>query len=269
MSQKPANTPTAKRLILSLLSAPSLPEVSIALLQRWGELFDIDAATMRVTVSRLARQGLLSNARRGIYRIGPAGRVLAEAASGWRNAEARTCDWQDEWLFTHVAHLGRVNRGALRARERAFRLGGFAELASGLWCRPANLNESTMDTRERLIAIGLEPGAIVTRVCDLPGVKDRHLFSLWPRRQIERDYRKHLRAMESSRQRLERLSLESAAKETLLVGEAVIRQINADPLLPATMIDTRLRRDMVARMIDYDTLGRGVWAQFIASGEAA
>jgi phenylacetic acid degradation operon negative regulatory protein len=269
MPQEPAKKPTAKRLILSLLSAPSLPEVSIALLQRWGELFDIDAATMRVTVSRLARQGLLGNARRGSYRMGPAGRALAETASGWRDAEARTRAWDGQWLFAHVAHLGRVNRSALRARERAFRLGGFAEFAAGLWCRPANLQESTLDTRERLIALGLEQDAILARVCDLPGLQDRQLFSLWPRRQIERDYRKHLRAMQSSCQRLERLSQQAAARETLLVGEAVIRQINADPLLPDTMIDARLRSDMIARMIDYDALGRGVWAQFIASSEAS
>jgi phenylacetic acid degradation operon negative regulatory protein len=264
----PANKPTAKRLVLSLLSAPSLPEVSITLLQRWGELFEIDAASMRVTVSRLARQGLLASTRRGAYRMGPAGNALAVAASGWRKAEERICSWQGDWLFVHVAHLGRANRGALRARERAFRLGGFAELASGLWCRPANLREPPTATRQRLTSLGLEPDAILTRVCDIPGVKNRFLFNLWPRREIERDYRKQLRAMQSSRRRLDRLSLEAAAKETLLVGEAVIRQINADPLLPNTMIDVPLRHEMISGMIDYDALGRGVWEQFIASVES-
>ncbi len=53
MPPNPVNKPTAKRLVLSLLAAPRLPEVSIAMLIRWGELFDIDAATMSVTVGRL------------------------------------------------------------------------------------------------------------------------------------------------------------------------------------------------------------------------
>ena len=92
-------------------------------------------------------------------------------------------------------------------------LGGFAELASGLWCRPANLREPPTATRQRLTSLGLEPDAILTRVCDIPGVKNRFLFNLWPRREIERDYRKQLRAMQSSRRRLDRLSLEAAAKE--------------------------------------------------------
>jgi phenylacetic acid degradation operon negative regulatory protein len=262
MATEDTNRPTAKRLILSLLSAPSLPEVSIAMLQRWGELFDIDGASMRVTVGRLTRQGLLSSQRRGVYRMGPAGRTLAAAASGWRDAEARTCEWRGDWLFAHVAHLGRVNRGALRARERAFRLSGFAELAGGLWCRPANLREPPTATRERLTSLGLESDAILTCVSDIPGVRDRDLFKLWPRRQIERQYHRQLRKMLSSRKRLVQLSLESSAKETLLVGEAVIRQINADPLLPDAMLDTHSRREMIEAMVDYDRLGQDIWRRF-------
>ena len=58
--------PTAKRLVLSLLSAPALQQVGIGLLVKWGELFAIDAATMRVTVGRLVRQRLLSSPQRGV-----------------------------------------------------------------------------------------------------------------------------------------------------------------------------------------------------------
>ena len=265
MPVKSTNKPTAKRLVLSLLAAPSLPEVSIANLLRWGELFAIDAATMRVTVGRLTRQGLLSSVSRGVYRMGPAGRALAMAASGWRDVESRVEDWGGDWLLVHVAHLGRVNRGELRARERAFRLGGFAEFASGLWMRPANFRESPLETRERLVTLGLEPAAIVARACELPGVNDKALYKLWPRRELERDYRRQLRAMQSSSKRLERLAMEDAARETLLVGEAVIRQVNADPLLPAAMIDTDLRGEMITRMQRYDELGRDIWRRFIES----
>lgn len=266
MPSKSTNKPSAKRLVLSLLSAPSLPSVSITLLQRWGELFDIDAASMRVTVGRLAKQGLLSPVSRGHYRIGPRGSVLAAAASGWRDAESTVGDWRGDWLLVHVAHLGRTNRSALRNREQAFRLGGFAELAGGLWCRPANLRPEPADIRQRLLSLGLEPGAILSRAIDMPGVEQRDLFALWPRASLEGDYRRHLRTMQASRERLHRLPLAAAARETLLVGEAVIRQINADPLLPAQMMDTTLRSQMIAQMIRYDELGRSVWAAFIASG---
>ncbi len=263
MTTEKTNAPSAKRLVLSLLSAPSLPEVSSALLVRWGQLFEIDAASMRVTVGRLARQGLLSSTARGVYRMGPAAQSLAATASGWRHAEARVRDWHGDWLLVHVAHLGRVNRTALRARERAFRLGGFAEYVSGLWCRPANLDESADQTRARLLDWGLESAALVVQASALPGVQEQDLFSLWPRRQLEKSYRAQCRNMQASRKRLPRLSLDEAARETLLVGEAVIRQINADPLLPQAMIDTRLRRAMVDGMLEYDELGRSVWARFV------
>lgn len=265
MPSRTVSKPTAKRLVLSLLAAPSLPEVSITMLLRWGELFDIDAATMRVTVGRLTRQGLLSSVSRGIYRMGPAGRTLATAAGGWRDVESRLEAWEGDWLLVHVAHLGRVNRTGLRARERAFRLGGFAELASGLWIRPANFREAALETRQRLVALGLEPAAVMARARELPGAKERELYSLWPRRELQGDYQRQLRAMRASSARLERLSLEDAARETLLVGEAVIRQINADPLLPSAMIDTTLRGEMISRMLEYDALGRGIWGRFVAS----
>lgn len=259
------NNPTPKRLVLSLLSAPSLPQVSIAMLVRWGELFDIDSATMRVTVGRLTRQGLLSSPDRGVYTMGPEGKLMAETARDWANVESRLGTWSGEWIFVHTSHLGRVDRRALRARERAFRLGGFAEHVQGLWCRPANLAEDTAATRTRLLAWGLEPGAIVLRASDAPGVGDRELYRLWPRRQIEAAYRRHCRAMTASASRLEKLSLQAAARETLLTGEAVIRQINADPLLPDAMINARARREMIAAMVDYDALGRDVWRRYFSA----
>ena len=138
MTMPQANTPTAKRLVLSLLSAPMLEQVEISTLLLWGELFNIDAATMRVTVGRLTRQKLLSSPARGIYCIGPEGRLLADTARAWLHAQSKVKPWDGQWLLVHSAHLGRSNKSALRARDRAFRLTGFAQWQPGLYCRPAN-----------------------------------------------------------------------------------------------------------------------------------
>ena len=86
---KEIEPPTAKRLILSLLAAPSLSQVEIGRLVSWGALFDIDSATMRVTASRLLRQGLLDSPARGVYRIGPRGKLLSNTARAWLTAEQR------------------------------------------------------------------------------------------------------------------------------------------------------------------------------------
>lgn len=263
MKAREYENPTPKRLVLSLLSAPSLPQVSIGMLVKWGQLFDIDGATLRVAVGRLTRQGLLASPERGVYTIGPEGRVMAETARDWTTAESRLGPWRGEWIFVHTSHLGRVDRRALRGRERAFRLVGFAEYVQGLWCRPANLAESTAATRARMLSLGLEADAVVLRAGDTPGVGEKELFRLWPRKRIEAEYRRHTRAMSSSMDRLEHLPLDDAAREVLLTGEAVIRQINADPLLPDAMIDGRARRAMIATMIDYDAMGRDIWRRYI------
>ena len=71
-----------------------------------------------------------------------------------------------------------------------------------------------------------------------------------------------MESMAVSSRQLEKLNLEDAARETFLVGESVIRRINADPLLPEQMVDTAARQQMIQAMMAYNTLGRSVWAEF-------
>ena len=166
-----------------------------------GRLFDIEAAATRVAVGRLVKQGFIESVARGTYSIGPQGRLMAETASSWMEAELRLRPWSGGWIVVHSSHLGRTNKTALRARERAFRLNGFAELVAGLWCRPDNFREPPSATRDRLLSLGLE-------------------------------------------------------------DDAVIRQINADPLLPDEMIDATARREMISAMVAYNELGSSAWSSF-------
>ncbi|TDG14118.1 PaaX [Seongchinamella unica] len=257
-----AEFPSAKRLILSMLAAPSIREAEIGTLVTWGALFDIDSATIRVTASRLVRQGILTSPARGLYRIGPQGQLLTETARAWVAAEQRVCGWRGDWLLVHTAHLGRSNKTALRARERAFRLSGFGQWRPGLHCRPANLVEPAADTRQRLLKLGLESDAIIIVASALPGSKPSELSRLWPRKQLEAAYSQHIRAMQRSLKRLSAMSLPDAARETVQIGEAVIRQITTDPLLPRELTNTARRRQMTELMIEYDQAGRLIWEQF-------
>jgi len=261
--------PNAKRLILSLLSAPSLQTIEVSALVRWGTLFDIEPAATRVAVGRMAKQGLISAVARGVYSIGPEGSLIAQTASQWAQVERRTKPWLGGWIVVHTAHLGRTDKTALRARERAFRLTGFAELVSGLWCRPDNFAQTLELTRQRLLSLGLEATAVIMQVAALPGVDANDLFALWPRKVIEANYREHKVAMTSSLNRLSGLDAATAARETFLIGEAVIRCINADPLLPAQMVDTGARQQLVAQMVDYNEQGRAAWAEFMQAGSRA
>jgi phenylacetic acid degradation operon negative regulatory protein len=255
--------PTPKRLILSLLSAPSLETIEVGHLVQWGRLFGIEASATRVALGRLAKQGFIMAVGRGTYTIGPEGSLMAQTASHWAEVENRIGPWAGGWIVVHTSHLGRANKTAVRARERAFRLNGFAELVSGLWCRPDNLAQALDLTRHELIALGLEPGAVAMQVSDLPGVESGELYGLWPRERLEAGYREYIATLAASEKRLHQMSNDDAARETFLVGEAVIRRINADPLLPAQMIDTRARHKLIQQMMHYNETGRSVWAGFL------
>ncbi len=253
--------PSAKRLILSLLSAPDLDEISARQCARWGALFSIEAAAMRVAVGRMVKEDLLTTVRRGVYSIGPRGRPLSDKARSWVAAEARVGPWDGRWLLVYTGHLGRRNKTTLRNRERALRLEGFAPLEQGIWCRPANYREPAAATRDRLLTLGLDVSAAVMRADRLLGFSASP-ESLWPRSDLEKSYARLTSAMQQSMRHLGSLSDEAAARETFVIGEAVIRQVNSDPLLPEEMIDADARRHMHATMVTYDGVGRGAWARF-------
>jgi phenylacetic acid degradation operon negative regulatory protein len=255
----PQHAPTPKRLILSLLSAPGYESVAIATLIAWGQLFDIEPAATRVAVGRMVKQGLLASRSRGLYNIGPRGQLMATTAARWMHAEQRVDRWRGDWLLVHAAHLGRSDKPALRLRERAFRLNGFAEWVGGLWCRPANLRESAGQIRERLLSLGMEREAVLVRTAETPGLSAKALSGLWPREALEAGYRGAIGAMNQSLARLATLDTRQAARETFIIGEAVIRRINSDPLLPEAMVDTAARRSMVDHMLKYNAAGQAAW----------
>ncbi|MFK7830319.1 MAG: PaaX [Congregibacter sp.] len=253
--------PTPKRLVLSLLSAPGMESITARQCVDWGCLFTIDPAAMRVAVGRMVKDQYLSSRRRGVYAIGPKGVVLSRTARSWVDAERRVCDWEGAWILAQTAHLGRSNKAALRSREHALRLEGFAQLHAGIWCRPGNFSEPLATTRKRLLSLGLDASALILRVDELLGMLVEPQ-TLWPRREREERYAMLTEAMRESVQRLADLDVEDAARETFLIGEAVIRQINADPLLPDAMIDALARRTMIATMLEYDVRGRDAWTRF-------
>lgn len=261
--------PSPKRLILSLLSATDMQEISVRQCTRWGDVFAIDAATMRVSLGRMVKGGLLRSLRRGVYVIGPQGQTLSRTARGWRDVEARLRPWAGDWLLVHTAHLGRSNRSGLRSRERALRLEGMQPLQNDFWCRPANYGEPLQRTRERLVSLGLDSAALVLIAAEVTGIDDSAIRALWPVARLEADYHRYFSALGESSARIGSLGMNEAARETFLLGEAVIRLINADPLLPEELIDVDARGKLIAAMASYDQLGRGVWRRFRDAGNNA
>lgn len=262
------STPPARSLILSALSTDA-QATTLKALTRIGRLFEVDAAAIRVAVGRLVRDGLLRQTERGQYAIGERGAAIRARVRGWRAAEARTRPWTGAWIIILVDHLGRTDRTRLRARERALKLSGFAPADEGYWARPDNLRAPAMEIVSEAIELGLDPNAIVFGAAEpLPQELPR-LRNLWSAEKLAATYRAWIEEMDASLAHIAAMDVESAARESFLLGQAVIRSINLDPLLPAEMVDTRLRRRMIDLMVAYDEVGKRCWATLDAQDRPA
>ncbi len=259
--------PTAKRLILSLLSQPNMATLSLRQLAAWGALLDQKPAAIRVTAGRLVKEDLLETVRRGVYRVGPAGMVLKNKASEWMTALDQTRDWEGAWLCVHTAHIGKANRRNLRSRERAFRLFGFKELVDGVWIRPDNLAHTATEMYAALCQLGLEPEAVLLRSDVIVQERGQLPLGLWDGGALNAGYERGVELLQRSQKELKGQDLRSVTRETFLIGEHVIRQINADPLLPTECIDASKRESLVQAMKQYSAFCHSHWAAFLEQSE--
>jgi phenylacetic acid degradation operon negative regulatory protein len=255
--------PSSNRLLLSLFSQPNLKHMSIKQLIAWGALFEHGPATIRVAAGRLVKQGFLLAEQRGNYTIGKTDKSIRQLASRWRHSLARVDKWKGGWLCVYTAHLGRTSKQSIRVRERAFRLTGFEPLEKNLWCRPDNLMETADSTFDRLVNIGLENTAILMKVDHFNNHLATSPMSLWSPQQLHKTYSLLVSLMEKSAQRLTCIDIKQATRESFLIGEHVIRQINQDPLLPEEMVDASAKKALLATMIDYANVCHPIWHEFV------
>lgn len=257
--------PTAKRLILSVLSQPNMSTLPIQQLVAWGILFDQKPAAVRVTAGRLVNEAVLEKTGRGLYTIGSGGLALKNKARTWTTALNKIRDWQGGWFVVYTAHLGKAIRRNVRARERAFRLYGFKELVDGLWVRPDNLTDSAAEIYASLCQLGLEPRAVLLQSDRLHQCDLKDPLSLWSGDDLNTGYETAITLLQESRKRLEGETLHRVTRETFIIGEHVIRQINADPLLPAEHINASKREGMVQAMRHYSEFCHPYWVEFLGA----
>ena len=256
-----------RALVLSLMSSAFLAPQSIARLISAAELFGIEAATLRVAVTRLLKEGLLESPDRGVYQPGPKSRALTRRVQSWKDVASRLVPWNGDWLVALTDHLGRTDRKQLRARERALALSGYQLTPAGFWVRPANLAGTLEDQRTDLTTIGADEGIILMRAAGVSTDPAPDWPALWSSEALARSYEDAIAAMTASLTRLPLLSPAEAARETLLIGQAVIRTINFDPLLPPELGNQEDFLRMVDTMVRYNDTGRKCWQAYYAAVE--
>ena len=61
---------------------------------------------------------------------------------------------------------------------------------------------------------------------------------------------------------VEQLSLDDAAKESLVLGRQTIAQLMNDPLLPQGFVDVQLREQFALSVLQLDQMGLALWSKF-------
>jgi phenylacetic acid degradation operon negative regulatory protein len=254
--------PSAKSLVLDLLSTLPGRAVPVRGLVTAGTLFGIAENSVRVALARLFEGGVLLRDERGSYRLGDAALTVTDQVRAWRHTTPALSVWDGRWLGVHTGGLARADRRRLRTRTRALQFLGLEELSPGLVVRPANLSGGVAGVRERLVALGLEPEAPVF-LAELDAATDARARRLWDTRALVEGYRRSRTELERSEARLGSLSPERAMTESFLVGGRVMRQLALDPNLPEPIVPRAERDALVAAMRRYDRAGRDCWKPFL------
>lgn len=253
-----------RHLILNLLLAAEGEPLSARDAVQSCALFGIRENSVRVALVRLGAAGMIEAEGRGTYRLGPKAAEFAAEIAGWRGNEQRVREWNGDWIAVHLGGLGRSDRTALRARERALALLGLRELDPGLYLRPDNLAGGVAALRARLYHLDLDADAPVFVARSFDADRERRARSLWDGKVLNRSYRETRRKLEDWLARAERLELEVAARESYLLGNEAIRRLVFDPLLPAPLVDVDERRAFADTVRRYDLAGRAIWQRMRA-----
>lgn len=260
--------PTARSLILDLLSTLRRGTMPVRALLEAGALLGIEENNLRVSLARLYASRRIERDARGRYRLGPAVAAISHQLRSWRDLGTQQRAWRGDWIAVHCARLGRGP--ARRRREHALEMQGFRELEAGLSLRPDNLRGGLANTREQLVS--LARGALaqdcalgrVFLIRDLDPTSDLEARGLWDADRLVREALSSREELHESEARLARLPNDEAMVESFLVGGRVLRQLVRHPMLPRELLDPAPLDNLLEAMKQYDALGRACWARFLA-----
>ena len=228
---------TARSVIASTLLGMRPPELSGQLLVRSGELFGISEGTTRTAMSRMVAAGELSQVD-GRYRL--SGHLLERQARQEVSRRPVRRRWRGGWR-TAVVTAERRRTAAARAELRtAMTRARYAELREGVWLRPDNLDDAAVPTAdiEWLTATPDVDGAVLAaRLWDLDG---------W--------------AAIAERLREDMADGVGDLAPAFVLSAAVLRHLQADPLLPDELLPAGWPGDALRRDYDaFDAAFKSVW----------
>ena len=246
----------ARSVLASVLLGTDPPWLPTSLLVRTAALFGISEGAARTALSRMVAAGEVE-VEDGGYRL--AGRLMARQA---RQATSRRADvqaWDGTWELATVdadAARSAADRAALRDALAALRL---AELREGCWARPDNL---TIDRSPDAMAVARRWCRWWRRAVPDPAPDVAELWDLGGWTATARELQ---RAMAGLVGPLEAGDPGGLA-EGFVTSAAVLRLLQADPLLPRELLSTDWPGDELRADYDrYDAAYRAVLRTWFAS----
>lgn len=254
--------PSPRLLVLRLLTVANQSTLTAAEAVRAGALFDITENSMRVTIARLTKAALVEAVGSGIYRLGPKGQKLGADVAAWRTADSQLIESDGTWIAVTTGGLPRSDRKVLRARTRALSLLGFRELDTGLYLRPNNLSGGIETVRGRLLDLGLGEEAAVFKADVFDTVRQEKALALWSGMQLEEHYEESSQRLNDWLDRKDKLPRNTALREVYTLGDAGIRSVIFDPLLPAPLVNEVARQQFFDTVRRFNSEGRRLWYAF-------
>ncbi len=251
--------PSAIDLVLDLLIGHPEPHMTVQALARAGEIMGISTPSVRVALTRLLGQHRIVKTARGCYAVQVHGNPVHYELQHWFEKESRLRSWSGGWLVMHDGAVSRSEKTAWRRHLRALELHGFRALGTGMAVRPDNLDGSAEAMRAALIRLGMAADSLVFTGSHFDADTTARMMRLWDVPALSAAYGSALKLIANSSARLAHLAPETAARETLLVGRAVIRSIVLDPLLPEAIQPGAPRRALIKATRSYQAHARKIW----------
>jgi len=137
------------------------------------------------------------------------------------------------------------------------------------YIRPKNLEGGVEGVRRKLFALGAVDSTSVYEIRHLSRPDEVRARSLWMSTDTADGYDDLLQALRKSSMRLETQSMETAARESLMLGRYAIKFVMHDPLVPEELMPGESRRALVKELRGYQVMARKLWAQLIAQASSS
>ncbi|WP_151742818.1 PaaX family transcriptional regulator C-terminal domain-containing protein [Acinetobacter sp. TUM15113] len=252
----------ARDLIIDLLLGLQGRAISIKQIIVAARLFEISENSIRVAVTRLSGDGVIEAIERGTYQFTLQSHEWANVMLNRKHGTKQTKMWNQHYLAVFTGELGRVDRTALNRRERALKHFGFKELEQGIYIRPDNLVISFEQLFAELQVSGLEASAKICQISHFDTMTVDRIPKLWATQNLNQNYEKYNHMIQTWLSTVHQLSLEEAARESLLLGRQTISLLMNDPLLPESFVDVQLREQFAQSVQQLDQTGLEAWRKF-------